>query len=82
MCPKEYADSGEMANDICVRFGKRIQRLRKQRGLKQIDLAVHTGLSRAYISKIECGKKEPCLRAIEFLAVGLDVSMGQLFSKL
>jgi transcriptional regulator with XRE-family HTH domain len=68
-----------MATDICVRFGKRIRHLRTERGWTQIDLAVHTGLGRVFILDLERGKKEPCLRSIEILAIGFDMSVAQLF---
>jgi len=47
--------------------------------MKQIDLAVHTGMARSYISKIENGHKEPCLRTLEVLALAFDMSLAQLF---
>ncbi len=68
-----------MATDICVRFGKRIRKLRTERGWTQIDLAVHTGLGRVFISDLERGKKEPCLRSIEILAIAFEMTVPQLF---
>lgn len=71
-----------MANDICVRFGRRLQQIRKEKHLKQIDLAVHTGVARTYLSSLENGKKEVCLRTIEVLAQGLGVPLAHLFKGL
>jgi transcriptional regulator with XRE-family HTH domain len=68
-----------MATDICVRFGQRVRQLRTERGWTQIDLAVHTGLGRVFISDLERGKKEPCLRSIEILALAFDMTIPQLF---
>jgi transcriptional regulator with XRE-family HTH domain len=68
-----------MACDICVRFGKRMRLLRTKGGWTQIDLAVHTGLGRVFISDLERGKKEPCLRSIEILAMAFDMTVPQLF---
>jgi transcriptional regulator with XRE-family HTH domain len=68
-----------MATDICVRFGKRIRKLRTERGWTQIDLAVHSGLGRIFISDLERGKKEPCLRSIEILAIAFELTVPQLF---
>jgi transcriptional regulator with XRE-family HTH domain len=67
-----------MAKDVCERFGERLKALRKKRGLSQIDLAVHTGLSRTFISDLEVGRKEPCLRTLEILALGFKLSLGEL----
>lgn len=71
-----------MANDISVRFGHRVQYLRRDRGWSQVYLAVHTGLSKTFICDLENGKKEPCLRTIEILAEGLGLSLGEFFSVL
>ena len=70
------------SEDVCLRFGKRVRRLRKERGWTQDYLAVHTGLGRPFISNLETGKKEPCLRSIEILADAFDLSLGQLMSRL
>ncbi|MGI9102517.1 MAG: helix-turn-helix domain-containing protein [Terriglobales bacterium] len=68
-----------MANeDVCVRLGKRIRKLRQQRGWTQDYLAVHTGLGRPFISNVENGKKEPCLRSLEILADAFDLSLAKL----
>jgi transcriptional regulator with XRE-family HTH domain len=64
-----------MARDICVRFGRRIRELRKERGWRQIDLAEQAGISENYVSDLELGRKEVCLRMIEALsgALGIDI---------
>jgi transcriptional regulator with XRE-family HTH domain len=67
-----------MANDICVRFGRRLQQVRTKKGLKQIDLSEHTGIARTYLSRVENGKTEICLRRIEELAMALDMKPWEL----
>jgi transcriptional regulator with XRE-family HTH domain len=67
--------------DICVRFGKRLRKLRVERGLTQTDLAVHLGMDRSFLSGLERGKREPCLRTLEVIAQGFDVSVPQLLSR-
>jgi len=64
--------------DVCVRFGKRIRKLRLERGWTQTYLSVHTGLGRPFISNIERGQKEPCLRSVEILALAFEISLSQL----
>jgi len=72
-----------MANlDICVRFGRRVQRERKRRNLKQIDVSVATGLTRSTISQIENGRQEVGLRTIEKLATGIEIPLAALFRNL
>lgn len=67
--------------EVCVRFGRRVRRLRQQRGWTQTYLAVHTGLGRPFISNVENGRKEPCLRSLEILALAFDMSLSQLLSR-
>ena len=71
-----------MAIDICVRLGRRVRALRRERGWTQIYLAVHTGLNRIYISDIERGAKEPCLRTLETLADGFEIALSELMERL
>ena len=69
-----------MANpDICVRFGRRVQRERKKRNLKQVDLSVATGLTRSTISQIENGRQEVGLRTIEKIANAMEIPIVSLF---
>jgi len=46
---------------------------------RKVYLAVHNGLGRVYISDLECGRKEACLRTIEILALGFDMSVREFF---
>ena len=68
--------------DVCVRLGKRIRKLRLDRGWTQTYLSVHTGLGRPFISNIERGEKEPCLRSLEILAIAFDMSLSRLLRKI
>jgi transcriptional regulator with XRE-family HTH domain len=52
--------------------GKRIRRLRLNRGLSQRELA-GPGVSYAYISRIEGDQRQPSLRALRYLAARLGV---------
>ncbi|MHB1937763.1 MAG: helix-turn-helix domain-containing protein [Acidobacteriaceae bacterium] len=67
-----------MEDNVCTRFGGRIRKLRQERGWTQTYLSVHTGLGRPYISNIERGQKEPCLRSLEILALAFELSLSQL----
>jgi transcriptional regulator with XRE-family HTH domain len=68
--------------DICIRFGRKLQRLRKSRNWNQTYLAVHSGIGRPHISKLENGKEEPGLRVLQDLADSFDMSLSQFLSKL
>lgn len=67
-----------MATDIKVRFGRRLRQAREKKGLKQIDITAHTGMARTYISKVENGRTEICLKRLEQLADALDMKPWEL----
>jgi transcriptional regulator with XRE-family HTH domain len=43
-------------------------------------LSVHTGLSRTFISDVELGRKEPCLRSLEIFAIAFDLTVSELLN--
>jgi transcriptional regulator with XRE-family HTH domain len=67
--------------NICVRFGQRPRKLRLEQGLTQTDLAVHLRMDRSFLSDLERGKREPCLRTLEVIAQGFEVTVPQLLSR-
>ena len=60
------------------RLGVRVRELRKGRGLTLDELAASSGVSRAMISKLERGEKNPTLVIAARLAEGLGVSLSRL----
>ena len=56
-------------------LGGAIRQLREKAGLSQEELADRAGLSRAWVSEIESGRKSPMWRTVEQLAKGLGVRM-------
>lgn len=71
-----------MSTDICVQFGKRLRTLRKQKGWTQVYMAEHVGIDRSFISDLENGKKEVCMRNLQVLAVAFDMTVSRLLSRL
>lgn len=61
------------------RLGKQIQKLRKQSGINQEELAVKVRLSTKYIQFIETAHRIPSLKALYRIANALDVKVSQLF---
>jgi len=61
--------------------GKRIAKLRKERGCTQADLAKGTGLSKGYIAAIEEGKKIPHIKTLVIIAEFLDVGIRSLIGE-
>ena len=60
------------------RLGSRVKELRRRRGLTLEELAGQSGVSRAMISKLERGEKNPTLVVAARLAEGLGVTLSQL----
>ena len=71
-----------MSSDICVRFGKRLRTLRKQREWTQVYMAEHVGMDRSFISDLENGRKEVCIRNLELLATAFGMTVSKLMSRL
>ena len=67
-----------MARDICVVLGERIRELRKKRGWRQIDLAEETGIHENYVSDLEMGRKEICLRTLQTLGLAFGLTAAEL----
>lgn len=67
------------AHPLSITFGLRVLELRKAAGFSQEGLALHTGIARSYMSRIERGKAEPKFEVLEKLSTGLGVPVSALF---
>lgn len=68
----------EMAEPLDL--GTRVRELRKARKWTLEQAAQQAGLARSTLSKIENGQMSPTYDALKKLAVGLDISVPQLFT--
>ena len=68
--------------DIRDTVGLNVQRLRREKGWSQEDLAFESGLHRTYVSGVERGVRNPTVLVIQQLANALQVKPGDLFGKL
>ncbi|HID57335.1 TPA: XRE family transcriptional regulator [Candidatus Poribacteria bacterium] len=81
---RHFADEGyrERSEQAAARgrrlLGKRLQRLRRQAGLSQEELAERAGISRVTIARIETGEQSPRYETLIALAKGLGSSLDQL----
>ena len=60
-------------------LGMRIKFLRKQRKWSQEDLAFNANVNKNYICDLENGRRNPSLEILERIAVGLGISLEELF---
>ena len=65
--------------NVLVQLGKRIQFLRKQKGMSQEDLALESGVNKNYLSDLERGRRNPSLLILNRICYGLDIDLATLF---
>jgi transcriptional regulator with XRE-family HTH domain len=68
-----------MPEDLLIRLGTRIRKLRKQRGWTQVEMAERVGIDRSFLADVERGRRNVSILNLELMAKGLRVSMSQLF---
>ena len=61
------------------RLGRRIQRIRKEKGLTQEKLAEDIGVSTTWLGYIETGYRRPNLKMIYRIARALGVKVKDIF---
>lgn len=62
-------------------LGKMVQERRKRLHMSQEDLAAEAHVDRAFISKIEGGKRQPSFGIVASIARGLHMSYARLVHK-
>lgn len=73
-------ESGEADAAEPLDLGRRVRELRKARDWTLEQAAKEAGLARSTLSKIENGQMSPTYEALKKLAVGLQISVPQLFT--
>lgn len=73
-------DTGDEENGEPLNLGRRVRDLRKSRGWTLEQAAGQAGLARSTLSKIENGQMSPTYEALKKLAIGLEISVPQLFT--
>ena len=70
-------DLYDMEN-LKVKIGQRIKKMRIKKGLSQEKLALLSDLDRTYIPSIENGKRNISITVLEKLSNALDISVSEL----
>jgi transcriptional regulator with XRE-family HTH domain len=70
------------ASTESLKFGRRLQELRKKRGLRQKELAAAIGIHPLQVSKYETGLSFPTVAKVIEIAKFLQVSMDELFGEI
>jgi transcriptional regulator with XRE-family HTH domain len=70
--------SAGLAEQIKVRFGKRLRELRTRADLSQDKLAAKAGMARNFVSMIENGQRNVTIVTVEKLAHALGCRLANL----
>jgi transcriptional regulator with XRE-family HTH domain len=57
-----------MAEDIRVRFGRRLRTLRQKHGWTQVEMAERLGLDRSYLADVERGNRNISIVNLDLLS--------------
>lgn len=69
----------DVSSIIRKQFGDRVRELREASGLSQEAFADQSGFARSYVSRVERGRANPSIDAVEVIAVALAVEVADLF---
>lgn len=72
--------SGRKPVSLAVAFGQTVRSLRETQGWTQEAFADHCGFFRTYLSRIETGKANPTLNAIEVISLAVNLPVSQLIA--
>lgn len=67
-----------MDQEVLKKFGEKVRKLRKEKGMSQEQLADEAGIERSYMGTIERGERNPTLLKVFRIAKALKVSAGDL----
>lgn len=67
---------------LAQRFGKCVRELRLEQGMSQVEFGERCGFYQTYLSRIETGRANPTLNAIEVIANALGLSVFELFDRI
>jgi transcriptional regulator with XRE-family HTH domain len=63
---------------VLEKFGEKMQKTRKEKGVTQEELAAKLSMHRTYIGLIERGERNPTIRTLYKIAKALDVQSSEL----
>jgi transcriptional regulator with XRE-family HTH domain len=67
--------------DLRAVVGRNVQRIRRERALSQEELSFRSGFTRAYLSGLEAGRRNPTIVTLGKLAVSLETSVEDLIRR-
>jgi transcriptional regulator with XRE-family HTH domain len=73
----DHTEGKQMTSDI----GERIRAIRLEKGMMLVTLAGEVGISKGYLSLLECGKRNFSAERVREIAAALEVSVGALYGE-
>ena len=70
-----------MQNTLAKNLGSVIKGLRQQAGLSQVVFSERCGFYQTYLSRIENGRANPTINALEVIAHALGITVFELFDR-
>jgi transcriptional regulator with XRE-family HTH domain len=67
--------------DVRERVGLNLQKLRRERGLSQEELADRANIHQTYLSGVERGKRNPTVTVLQRIAEALGADIEDLVSR-
>jgi transcriptional regulator with XRE-family HTH domain len=64
---------------LSQRFGRCVRQLRNEAGLSQVEFSERCGFYQTYLSRVENGKANPTLNAMEVIANALGLTIYELW---
>ncbi|WHA41918.1 helix-turn-helix domain-containing protein [Agrobacterium larrymoorei] len=65
--------------DIQEIFAHNLRKIRVAKHISQDELALRSGVERAYVGHVERATKNPTIKTVEKLALALECEIGELF---
>lgn len=62
-----------------MNLGETIKKIRKDKGIKQLQLAEDCSITQSYLSNIEANKKEPTLNVLNQISENLSIPLPIIF---
>lgn len=76
--PLDDNENRKLRKEFTTRLSQRLRELRKEKGLKQSQLADKAGLHLTYVGHLELGKYHPTVFVMWKISKALGVSMNEL----
>ncbi len=70
-----------MKDEKCFKYGERLRKLRKERGLSQEDVALRADITTSYYGQLERGTANPTILLLEKVCEVMGFSLNDIFTE-